>query len=244
MAALLISVRSADEARAAVAGGASIIDVKEPDRGPLGRADPEVWQAVRRAVPPDIPVSVALGELADWRSDSILSGGFEGIALRKIGLAGAGPNWTDAWARARLEGREGPPWVAVVYADWKQAKAPPPGEIVEAALAVPDCVGLLIDTWEKGIPGPLGPSWLPMLRRVRDGGRFVALAGGLVESDIVRLAHLEPDIFAVRGAACDRGDRRGIIDSARVAALVRAAGAARPQAGIVAAVGTSARRFT
>ena len=48
MAGLLVSVRSAEEARAALAGGATVIDIKEPDRGPLGRAEPEVWQQVAR----------------------------------------------------------------------------------------------------------------------------------------------------------------------------------------------------
>ena len=36
---LLVSVRSAAEAEAALAGGAAVIDVKEPTRGALGRAD-------------------------------------------------------------------------------------------------------------------------------------------------------------------------------------------------------------
>ena len=39
LARLLVSVRSPVEAQAAVAGGAGIIDVKEPSRGSLGRAD-------------------------------------------------------------------------------------------------------------------------------------------------------------------------------------------------------------
>src|SRR5271166_6814929 len=43
---LLISVRSADEARTALAGGASIIDVKEPDHGSLGQAPWSVWRDV------------------------------------------------------------------------------------------------------------------------------------------------------------------------------------------------------
>ena len=36
---LLVSVRNADEAIAALAGGAHVIDVKEPERGSLGAAD-------------------------------------------------------------------------------------------------------------------------------------------------------------------------------------------------------------
>ena len=36
---LLVSVRSAEEAEAALAGGAHLIDIKEPTRGALGHAD-------------------------------------------------------------------------------------------------------------------------------------------------------------------------------------------------------------
>ena len=38
---LLVSVRSAAEALSALAGGADVIDVKEPNRGSLGAADDE-----------------------------------------------------------------------------------------------------------------------------------------------------------------------------------------------------------
>ncbi|HEV3164614.1 MAG TPA: (5-formylfuran-3-yl)methyl phosphate synthase, partial [Isosphaeraceae bacterium] len=70
MAGLLVSVRSVEEAQRALAGGAAVIDIKEPARGPLGQADPEIWQAVREAVPPHLPVSAALGELIDWQDDN------------------------------------------------------------------------------------------------------------------------------------------------------------------------------
>src|SRR5947209_8028398 len=43
---LLVSVRSAAEARAALDGGAALIDIKEPARGPLGRADDGVMAEV------------------------------------------------------------------------------------------------------------------------------------------------------------------------------------------------------
>src|SRR5262245_33040885 len=102
MAGLLVSVRSADEARAALAGGAAVIDVKEPDRGPLGRADARVWRDVRRVVPPTISVSVALGELPDWADQSSPApSSFDGIAYRKLGLAGSGLDWASRWARLR-----------------------------------------------------------------------------------------------------------------------------------------------
>src|SRR3954454_6660925 len=88
MTGLLVSVRSADEARAAVAGGATIVDVKEPDRGPLGCAGAATWRAVRRVVPATVPVSVALGELGDWEEQAIPStADWAGLAYRKVGLA-------------------------------------------------------------------------------------------------------------------------------------------------------------
>ena len=60
---LLVSVRSAAEAEAALRGGADVIDVKEPGRGPLGRADDAVIADVVRLVAGRRPVSAALGEL-------------------------------------------------------------------------------------------------------------------------------------------------------------------------------------
>ena len=62
MTALPVSVRSAAEAEAALAGGAAVIDVKEPDRGVLGRADGAVIAAVAGAAAERAPVSAALGE--------------------------------------------------------------------------------------------------------------------------------------------------------------------------------------
>src|SRR5690242_18461623 len=60
---LLVSVRSAAEAQAALTGGASLIDVKEPARGSLGRADAATLTDVLRMVAGRRPVSAALGEL-------------------------------------------------------------------------------------------------------------------------------------------------------------------------------------
>src|SRR5436853_4004631 len=58
---LLVSVRDVAEAMSARAGGADVIDIKEPKRGPLGRADDAVVSAVRNAVGHDCLVSAALG---------------------------------------------------------------------------------------------------------------------------------------------------------------------------------------
>lgn len=121
---LLVSVRSVSEALAAVAGGAAVVDVKEPDRGPLGMADPSVWRAVRDAVPSSIPVTVALGDLDDWRDQPPPDpSAFAGLAFRKIGFARASNDWAGTWRAMRAAWGNGPPWVAVAYADWLEARA-------------------------------------------------------------------------------------------------------------------------
>ncbi|MEX0885938.1 MAG: (5-formylfuran-3-yl)methyl phosphate synthase, partial [Phycisphaeraceae bacterium] len=43
---LLVSVRNVAEARAAMAGGADVIDIKEPAAGALGAASPTTIQQV------------------------------------------------------------------------------------------------------------------------------------------------------------------------------------------------------
>jgi uncharacterized protein (UPF0264 family) len=223
VAGLLVSVRSADEARAALLGGATVIDIKEPGRGPLGRADFATWAMIRSAVAGRVPVSVALGELPEWDgSEAPGPGRFAGISYRKLGLSGAGADWSRAWGDLRRAWGPGPPWVAVAYADWDRAGSPPPDDVLAVALEADDCVGVLVDTWDKERPSPIDGSWERWFARARGGGRLTALAGGLGETAIERLAPLRPDLFAVRGAACEGGDRRAAIDAVRVAALVEA----------------------
>lgn len=219
MAGLLVSVRSAEEARAALAGGATVIDVKEPSRGPLGRADVATWRAVREALPGGVALSVALGELAEATTEDQVGGkDFEGLCYRKLGLAGAGPHWGERWSTLRRAWGPGPAWIAVAYADWRKAAAPPPEVVLDAARDA-SCAGVLVDTWDKGQPSPLDGSWVPWVDRARRLGLQVALAGGLDELAIRRVAFLRPDLIAVRGAACERGNRLGPIDPGRVAHL-------------------------
>jgi (5-formylfuran-3-yl)methyl phosphate synthase len=227
---LLVSVRSKFEALAALAGGAAIIDVKEPLNGSLGRAQSNVWREVRNVVPRQVPVSVALGELNDWPGIDAVElsrGTWTGLSYCKLGLSNARLNWIERWSAIRqaLADSESsvPAWVAVVYIDWQAAQAPEPEAVIEVACALDECRGVLFDTWNKSQCPGISLTSKPMLNRVRDSGRFVALAGSLDAGAIRRLAHLEPDIFAVRGSACAGGDRLGPIDSERVSILAQAA---------------------
>ena len=89
---LLVSVRSAEEAAAALVGGASLIDVKEPRRGPpwLCRRGGGAGGAAQSCRAP--AVSAALGELPQRGAE--LPSFVTAVAFVKWGLAGRrGGNW-------------------------------------------------------------------------------------------------------------------------------------------------------
>ena len=220
---LLVSVRSPGEAIEALEGGASVVDIKEPSNGPLGRAEVAVWQSIRSALPANTCLSVALGELGEWPLDP---GVFDGIAYRKLGLAHSGPDWAQRWQTTRECDPNGPRWIAVVYDDWRVAGAPEPDQVIDEALRINECAGVLVDTWNKSARTSLeaNPVWKNRVRQIQDEGKLVALAGGLTLADLERLHPLHPDLFAVRTAACDGGNRLGQVTRHRVRILVNRLG--------------------
>jgi uncharacterized protein (UPF0264 family) len=221
---LLVSVRSAAEAEVALAGGADLVDVKEPRRGPLGPADPETWAAIQATVAGRRPTSVALGELLSDDTPA-LARQCAGYQFAKIGLAGCHERagWVALWHRAVQSLPPGTDVVPVAYADWRAAKAPSPR--VAAALAQWSPARLvLIDTFDKSRGNLLDHLALEYLQEltaeVRETGVELALAGSLTGVAIALLRELAPRYFGVRGAAC-RGGRDGPIELACVKSLSR-----------------------
>ncbi len=221
---LLVSVRDAQEARVALEAGASLIDVKEPARGPLGAADPVVVRAVCWEVRGRVPVSVALGELADEAAAS-LARRCSGAQFAKLGLAGCAslPQWPKRWREViRGLGANIVP-VAVAYADWRLAGAPEPLEVLHYAVRF-RCGGLLVDTYNKSYGCLLDyldrGELLRLIAMCRSYSFAVVLAGSLSLSTIPLVLPLAADYLAVRGAACN-GGRQDRIDSGRVGELVR-----------------------
>jgi len=240
MSGLLVSVRNAPEAETAVAGGATLIDVKEPARGSLGRADDMTIAAVVHAVAGRRPVSAALGELVDKSSLPRCSG----LAFVKWGLAGAARlDWrSDLDRRLRMAG---PQTVLVAYADWQCAQAPPVADVVAFACERPGSV-VLIDTHCKDA-APLSlrrrPTLLDWLcvgdvvdvcRSCREAQVRVALAGSLGRVHIEALLPARPAWFAVRGAVCDDSDRTSTVELEKVRALTRVIAAGGVKAAAVA----------
>jgi uncharacterized protein (UPF0264 family) len=221
---LLVSVRDATEALAALDGGADVIDVKEPARGPLGPADAATIEDVVRVVAGRVPVTAAAGELVDRQiADPPWFKMLRGVSLFKLGLAGCAP-WSDWRERWKLFVESQPSEVrpaAVVYADWQAAQAVEPTMVLEAAIES-HCSAILIDTWNKS-RGNLFDHWpndelQAYVEEAQRRGLIVAVAGSLSPANIREAAALGPDIIAVRGAACEAG-RHGTVSRRRVAAL-------------------------
>jgi uncharacterized protein (UPF0264 family) len=219
---LLVSVRDAAEAEAALAGGADLIDVKEPANGPLGRADFATIAEVVKTVAGRVPISAALGELRDCPLVRVGIELPEGVEYVKWGLAGLlRQKWAHHFQVAHLFLWAGRRVVAVAYADWVPAESPRPADVV--AYARDHNIGaILLDTYQKG--GTTLLDWLSvaeiaaLVETCRESGVPVALAGSLGVAEIERLLPLAPDWFAVRGAAC-AGGRGGRVEESRVRAL-------------------------
>ncbi len=217
---LLVSVRNAFEAEAALAGGADIIDAKEPLNGPLGAVAPETLQAIAAAVGGAAPVSAALGDIGadDSRSHGAAVAS-AGVTFAKVGFAGLRRRRGLAdHVRAAAASIGSAGLVLVAYADHERADAPPP----EAVIALADrtgVAGILLDTWDKdagALPALMTPQRLrAFVERGARPGRIIAVAGRLTASDIESVRDARADVIGVRGAACD-GGRRGPVSSDRV----------------------------
>src|SRR5262245_42814770 len=118
---LIVSVRSVAEAEAALAGGCDLIDIKEPARGALGRADDGAIASIVAAIDGRVPVSAALGELAEV--GSLTPALVARMDFVKWGLAGmAGRQWREA---LRVFARQSPAvCVVAAYADATEAHSP------------------------------------------------------------------------------------------------------------------------
>jgi uncharacterized protein (UPF0264 family) len=229
---LLISVRTAGETAAALAGGADIIDAKEPANGALGPVTPETLRAIDHSVPIDRPMSVALGDLRSvagvWVAMSALPLRSRSRVYVKVGLAGvAGAPERRTLLAAATEAAAAHPaalrLIPVVYADDEGGERL--AREIRTQAARIGAAGVLVDTARKD--GRTLLDWWPearlreWVRAVQGDGLQAALAGSLGVAELKRVAVLEPDVVGVRGAAC-AGGRSGSVEAARVRTLRRA----------------------
>jgi uncharacterized protein (UPF0264 family) len=228
---LLVSVRDAGEAAAALLGGADIVDAKEPSLGPLAPVSSPVLQSICRAVPRTTPLSVALGdarpgEIAE-RASAVAPLQSRHALFFKAALVNSRPEDAAigiASACRLLAARADRP--ALVVARYVDAPADIPDLTAWIDLCAASGVrGLLLDTSVKtgpSLPGTIGAG--PLLALRRHAGRrgiWLAVAGGVGPGDVPLLAEVRPDVVGVRGSVCT-GGRTGALSAERVLLLRRA----------------------
>jgi uncharacterized protein (UPF0264 family) len=229
---LLISPKNETEAMEAVAGGADIIDVKNPKEGPLGANFPWIIRRIRQVTPANIEVSCTVGEAPDLPGS---------MALASLGAAATGVNYIKAglYGLKTLEeavylmrnvtkaAKEYNPAVKVVasgYADASRVSTIDPLLVPKIAYEAKADIAML-DTAIKDGKSLFTFLTKPQLRRFVDSahsyGLKAALAGSLQKEDLPEIYALGADIAGVRAAACTLSDRvNGQITKEKVQELV------------------------
>ena len=247
---LLASAASLDDVEAALAGGAAIVDLKDPEAGPLGACDVAILAgaaAIRRRVDPRRPLSAAIGAARDPAAvDRAAAAARLGYDFVKAGLDGeedpeqaarllaaivaairsAG---SGAAGSAAAGGRPATRLIAATYADAGAVGALAPDLLADVAQRAGGS-GCLLDTARKDGRTLFDHRGAEAVARfvvqARGRGLLVALAGSFGEEEAARALALGPDIIGLRGALC-AGGRSGRLDPERVrrfAALVESAG--------------------
>jgi len=215
---LLASVADLDELALAAAGGADILDLKDPTSGALGAWPLErIAEAV--ALVRGRPLSATIGDLPmdpALVAARVAETAALGVDFVKIGLT---PDGDPAGCVAALaaQAHHGARLVAVLFADlW------PDFRLLDA-VARAGFAGAMLDTAGKASGGLLRHKDLGTVARFVDDahrlGLLTGLAGSLTLADVPALLPLGPDYLGFRTALCAGGDRRGVLDPAALAAV-------------------------
>jgi len=218
---LLVSPMNIEEARAALQGGADILDVKNPKEGSLGANFPWAIRAVVDLAAGRVPVSATIGDLEfkpGTASLAALGAAAAGAEFIKAGLLGAK---TPEQAEEMLQGivravKDYDPSKKVVaagYSDYVRVGSISPQLLIAAAeKAGADVV--MVDTAVKDGRATFEFMSEQDLREFIDlghaSGLEVALAGSIDFVHLELLQRLSPDIIGVRGIVCG-GDRRSAV---------------------------------
>jgi (5-formylfuran-3-yl)methyl phosphate synthase len=212
---LLVSVRDLPEFQLAISSGVQWIDLKNPDRGSLGRPDLEltnqVIQTIRNTQFRNFRTSIALGELKDLELNSIEPGIAE-FDFAKVALAQCEANSLQFEKISQLASQfsSSNRLILVHYADWFSVGAPSFERVLDWARQLGSQF-ILIDTCRKSSGNLRSLYSLKTLHEIvaqtHQAGISISLAGSLSVLDLMELAPYNPDVLAVRGAACTVGLR-------------------------------------
>ena len=215
---MLASVANPEEAALAAAGGADIVDFKDPTKGAIAAASLEVVEAGVRAVAQRAQTSATLGD-PPYEAASLTARARSfraaGVDMLKLAVDGA---MLDALAAPlsalASEGR----LIGMLFADEA------PDFALLPRLAALGFSGAMLDTRAKGAGRLLNHLDVARLASfcaaARDNGLTAGLAGSLEPPDIPRLLLTGPYALGFRGALCKDRVRGAGLDS-QAFALVR-----------------------
>jgi len=235
---LLVSVRDPAEVETAIAGGADVVDAKNPARGALGAVGSAVLRSLARVVAGRRELSAAVG---DYRDDPVrlvdeaAAAARAGATIVKIAL---GPDLSHGFDLARRlvrslrsAGEDAAPGASLVigaYAD--RSSVADLTQIIDIAQRV-GARGFLLDTEHKSRPDSNPPRSLfdillpaevaRCVRAAHDAGLFFAVAGSLGLAHLNQALETGADLVGVRGTVTD-GGRNGTLSLERVRAFARA----------------------
>lgn len=229
-----------NEAREAIAGGADIIDVKNPVEGALGANYPWIIRRILEITPKNLEVSCTLGEVPNLPGSislAALGAASLGVNYIKMGLNGLQSSeeaifLLEKVGKAAKDCNPKIKLVAVGYADAKKMDALDPMLIPEIAFKAHVDLAMLDTAVKDGKTLFDNLSMKKLQKFVEETRRYgleVALAGSLRKQDLQVILNLEPDVVGLRGAACTNSDRlKGQISRKLVQELAQALQQVKP----------------
>ena len=224
---LLISPIDIEEAKDAEAGGADIIDVKNPKEGSLGANFPWVIRAIKKVV--SKPLSATIGDFGfkpGTASLSALGAAVAGADFIKIGLFDIR---TKEQALILLQNVKkavedydsSKKVVAAAYADFERLNTLSPFDLPDVGQKAGIDI-VMIDTGIKDGRGLFDfmseEQVAEFTSSAKKVGLGTALAGSLGWEDIKTIQRISPDIIGIRGLVCG-GDRNRRIQRKEVEQL-------------------------
>jgi (5-formylfuran-3-yl)methyl phosphate synthase len=216
--AMLASVMSPHEATLALAGGADIIDAKNPLAGAYGALPRAVVHAIRDATPRGVRVSATVGDgTHDELVEAVrLMANETGCTFVKVAFARGSDSATLITALGRLD-LGSTQLVGMLLAD--QA---PDFSMIDA-MAKAGFAGALLDTADKATGTLLDAcdeaTLAHFIARTQNLGLFAGLAGALRISHVPTLMRLKPNVIGFRGALCVGSNRKGTLTTEAVLAV-------------------------
>jgi dihydroneopterin aldolase len=212
---MLASVTGPEEAEIAIAGGADIIDLKEPAAGALGAVPVERIRATLAAIAGRRSTSAVCGDLPMEPATLRTKAGeiaATGVDYVKVGLFPAAE--AAACAAALEMVAASTRLIAVLFADLQ------PDPDLLPILSSSGFSGVMLDTADKSkgrLLDHLPPERIPaFVDRARTFGLTVGLSGSLEAPDVPRLMRFSPDFLGFRRALSSAAVRDGRIDTEAV----------------------------